>query len=46
MEEIEKKIKAQSDQIEIAEEAYSLDEDGEEEGDNFDIKLLDVSVDE
>ena len=46
MEEIEKKIKAQSDEIEIAEEAYSLDEDEDEEGDNFDIKLLDVEADE
>lgn len=47
LEEIEKKIKAQSDEIEIAEEAYSLDEDDEdEEGDNFDIKLLDVEADE
>lgn len=46
LEEIEKKIKAQSDEIEIAEEAYSLDEDGDEEGDNFDIKLLDVEADE
>ena len=46
LEEIEKKIKAQSDEIEIAEEAYSLDEDEDEEGDNFDIKLLDVEADE
>ena len=46
MEEIEKKIKAQSDEIEIDEEAYSLDEDEDEEGDNFDIKLLDVEADE
>lgn len=46
LEEIEKKIKAQSDEIEIAEEAYSLDDDEDEEGDNFDIKLLDVEADE
>lgn len=46
LEEIEKKIKAQSDEIEIAEEAYSLDEDEDKEGDNFDIKLLDVEADE
>lgn len=46
LEEIEKKIKAQSDEIEIAEEAYSLDEDEDEEGDNFNIKLLDVEADE
>ena len=46
LEEIEKKIKAQSDEIEIAEEDYSLDEDEDEEGDNFDIKLLDVEADE
>ena len=46
LEEIEKKIKAQSDEIEIAEEAYSLDEDEDEEGDNFDIKLLAVEADE
>ena len=46
LEEIEKKIKAQSDEIEIAEEAYSLDEDEDEERDNFDIKLLDVEADE
>ena len=46
LEEIEKKIKAQSDEIEIAEEAYSLDADEDEEGDNFDIKLLDVEADE
>lgn len=46
LEEVEKKIKAQSDEIEIAEEAYSLDEDEDEEGDNFDIKLLDVEADE
>lgn len=46
LEEIEKKIKAQSDEIEIAEEAYSLDEDDDEEGDSFDIKLLDVEADE
>ena len=46
LEEIEKKIKAQSDELEIAEEAYSLDEHEDEEGDNFDIKLLDVEADE
>ena len=46
LEKIEKKIKAQSDEIEIAEEAYSLDDDEDEEGDNFDIKLLDVEADE
>ncbi len=45
MDEIEAKIKAQSDQLELdAEDAYSLGED-DDEGDDFDIRLLDIEGD-
>lgn len=46
--EIEEKIKAKSEEIDLsAEEAYSLDEDDGEEGkDEFDLSILDVKADE
>ena len=46
--EIEAKIKAKSDDIDLTidpEEAYSL-EDDEDEGDEFDIRVLDVDADD
>ncbi len=50
MKELEEKIKAKGDQIDLsAGETYSLDEDGEggdDDDDNFDIRLLDIEGDD
>ncbi len=49
MKELEDKIKAKGDELDLsAGEAYSLDEDGDEdgEGDDFDIRLLDIEGDD
>lgn len=47
--EIEAKIKAKSDDIDLTadpEEAYSLEDDEDDGGDEFDIRVLDVSADD
>ena len=48
MKELENKIKAQGDELDLsAGEAYSLDEDDEDgAGDDFDIRLLDIENDD
>jgi recombination protein RecA len=47
MKELENKIKAQGDELDLgAGEAYSLDEDEDDAGDDFDIRLLDIENDD
>ncbi len=47
MKELEAKIKAKGDELDLsAGEAYSLEEDDEAEGDDFDIRLLDIEGDD
>ena len=47
MKELENKIKAQGEELDLsAGEAYSLDEDDDDEGDDFDIRLLDIENDD
>ena len=47
MKELENKIKAQGDELDLgAGEAYSLDEDEDDGGDDFDIRLLDIENDD